>query len=59
VAVFDLRTRRTRYLRDGRHPRWSRDGRRLVFVRGTYGAKARSRIYAMNDDGSGLTQLTR
>jgi TolB protein len=59
VAVFGLRTHRTRYLGNGWHPRWSPDGRRLVFVRGTYGANARSRIYVMNADGSRLTPITR
>ena len=36
---------------------WSRDGARLVFVRGSY--LERSRIYVMNADGSNLRQLTR
>ena len=56
VKLFDLRTRRLTHLRDGWHASWSRDGTRLVFVRGSY--LDRSRIYAMNADGSNLRQLT-
>lgn len=59
VGIFDLRTRRVRYLRKGWHPRWSPDARRLVFVHRTYGRKGpRSQIYVMNADGSNLQQLT-
>ncbi|MFN2468842.1 MAG: LpqB family beta-propeller domain-containing protein [Gaiellaceae bacterium] len=59
VGVFDRRTRRVRYLRDGWRPRWSPDGRRLAVVRGiAFDPKAPSRICVMNADGTDLRLLT-
>ena len=60
VAIFDLRTRHLRSLRAGWHPRWSPDGRSLVFVRGNpFGPKPPSQIFVMEADGSSLRRLTR
>lgn len=59
VGIVDLRTHRTRYLREGWHPRWSPDGKQLVFARGkSYGTKKRSSIYVMYSDGSRLRRIT-
>jgi len=42
--------------KDGRQPRWSPDGRMIVFVSSRDG---NSEIYAMNSDGSGQRNMTR
>lgn len=41
------------------HPRWSPDGKRIVFVRSQYGPDAISEIYTMNADGTDTRRLTR
>jgi Tol biopolymer transport system component len=54
---LDLPTRQLTRLtrrRIDNSPAWSRDGRRIAFVRGT--GTARSRLFVVNRDGSGLHQ---
>ena len=38
-------------------PRWSPDGKKIVFARGTSG-DSDSNIYTVNSDGTNLTQVT-
>jgi len=56
IKLFDLQTKQQRSLGEGWAASWSRDGARLVFVRGSY--LDRSRLYVMAADGSKLRQLT-
>lgn len=57
VGIFDLQTRRIRYLRKGWSPKWSPDAKRIAFVRGLL--RDHSQIYVMNADGSNAVPLTR
>jgi Tol biopolymer transport system component len=52
IRVLDLATKRVVALHEGRHPRWSPDGRHLAFV-------SKDQIFVMKADGTDVRQLTR
>jgi|SRR4030095_6984943 Tol biopolymer transport system component len=41
------------------YPRWSPDGKRIAFVRATYGRDSQKSIHVMDADGSNTTELSR
>lgn len=51
IRLLDIRRQRTVFLHDGSHPRWSPDGRQLVFSN-------EGKIYVMRADGTNVQQLT-
>ena len=51
IRLLDVRRQRTVFLHDGSHPRWSPDGRQLVFSN-------EGKIYVMRADGTNVRQLT-
>jgi dipeptidyl aminopeptidase/acylaminoacyl peptidase len=62
IYIIDLATKKTTQLTnkpDGNFtPRWSSDGSKIAFVASPEGSANRTQVFAMDADGSNVTQLT-